>query len=145
MNSLLKDIRRWLRHNAAIAAFFLFCLAALTAIWGLAWSEVGALGSRSSLIRAIRLTSDAAVMLLPFCFLGRRFRWTPILLLWAAALWSVVSLCYTRFWGKPLELYSIFLTANFDGDLLRAGVSLCRPADIAYPLIAFAVTLFALI
>lgn len=135
----------WARHYSAALLYFLLSLSALIIMWWVGWGEVNALGSQNPLVRFFRLLGDAVMMLLPFWFLGRKFRPATLILIWAVAIWSMISLTYTRFWDRPLEIYSILLTSNLDLSLLKAGWSLLQPRDILYPAIALGLTAYTII
>lgn len=145
MKDLMKYMKRRWKEGCPVLLFFVLCVVSLVLIWAFSWSELGMLGSRNLIVRVFRLCGDAIVLLIPFWFLGRRWRWVIVLEIWVVALWTLVSLCYTRFWHKPLEVYSIFLKSNFDYDLLRAGLSICGLRDLIFLIIPTMVTLVGII
>lgn len=141
MRRFFDDIISFLRQNRSAVLFFMLLMGSIMTIFWVSWSEAGALGSINPVVRLLRLAGDAVVILLPYWFLPRRWRWLVLSVVWAIVIWTVSSLCYFRFWGKPLEVYSLFLIQNMDSTLLRSGIGLCTLKDLLYPLIALVDTL----
>lgn len=135
MKRLWHNLLRFLRSNLYSIVFFVLILVSIMALFWVSWSEVGALGSTNAVVRLVRLAADAAVLMLPYWFLPRRWRWCVLAGVGAIVVWTMAALCYFRFWGKPLELYSVLLVQNLDSTLLSSGLSLCKGTDLVYPAI----------
>lgn len=133
MKRIYTSIINFCKTHSASLLFYMLTMLSIAAIMSVSMGELNIIGSNNIIIRCVRIVADAVIIMLPYWFLPKRLRWTALIPVFGVALWSLSSLCYYRFWGKPLELYSILLFQNFSETLLVSGIGLCKARDLIYP------------
>ncbi len=122
---------------AAIIQFFLAALAIVVYAWAAGGMETTSLGGRLFAVQLSRLICDAALLLLPYWWLPRRWRWLLLIPVFIIPLWTVGGLMYFRFWGDLPGLSSLGLAGNLNSELLGSTTALWRPKDIVIILLPF--------
>lgn len=129
------------KSKGLLKASLLFPVASVLAfilIWVCAYPQIDALDSK---FRLLRLICDAIFLTIPYWIVRARARWIMLVEVWAVALWTLISLCYFRFWHKLPELFTVLLFSNFDNTLFRSGVKHLHALDIAYFIIPALLTM----
>lgn len=122
-------------------AFFLTLALCLTAVWWFEGIQTNTVLGRSLIIRVLRYFGDAIILMLPFPLLKARYRWTALIPVYVATLWTIGSLWYHRFWGDLPGISSFFLVSNLGTELFRSVLALWKPVDFLILLLPLIVNL----
>lgn len=109
------DFRLWVLYFGAIFALWVpFCIITLVFCGGL---------------KALLNLTNAAFVVLPFVFLGRKSRWTVLIPIWGIAIYFFTNLPYSRFFFEFMSLRDYFMFGNWDGITFKSGLALLKLKD----------------
>lgn len=132
-----------LRKNPGIL-MYLLALAGMTAMW-VAFRSVMNFGRGMVLPAIVMGVGEAAFFLWPYWLLPPKWRWSVMLPVWGMAIWILSNLCYFRFWNDFYPPSTIFISGNYDSEILGIGFSLIEPGDWIFFAAPVLVTVCALI
>lgn len=114
-----------------VIIWFMTVFFCLLADWWLMKRELNIEYSNSfgTLIKAI---GDVCLILAPYWLLTPKWRWTALILVWAAAIWGICNLVYFRFWNDLIPPAAVTMGGNMDSNLVGYGLALLRWRDILF-------------
>lgn len=133
-------ISGFIHERAGSLTVFAAAWLALIAEWYVGGLTLGGYGP-SAIGSLIKFFGDATLILLPYWFLPRRWRWSILLPVWLLSAWWVMNIWYARFWGDFLPSTAILMVGNMNGTLTDSILALWQTADLLYLLLPAAVTL----
>ena len=87
---------------------------------------------------------NAFLVMLPYFFVGKRWRWTALLPMWAVLLFVLTNAWYCRFFGDFIPLADYFLWSNLGDEVIGTTLMLMKAKDAALVAPSIATTLLYL-
>lgn len=118
--------------------FYLTLLACFCVLWIMFVHTVG-IQTKCIVLDFIHCLGDMLIILLPFWFVGKRWRIVPLVLLWLFAVLLISNVWYFRFWGDVLSPISISMVGNLNEEVTDSVSMLWHNSDVRFfifPLIA---------
>ncbi len=87
---------------------------------------------------------NAFLVMLPYFFVGKRWRWTTLLPMWAVLFFVLTNAWYCRFFGDFIPLADYFLWSNLGDEVIGSTLMLMKAKDAALVAPSIATTLIYL-
>ena len=125
------------RHGATLYLLLIVLLVAVELFFF--YHEVSPQTSRRIWV-AVALI-DTIVLVTPYWWLPRRWRWAVLVLVWILSVFYVGNLVYMRFWGRLMPLTLLNQAGNTNDVLVDSILGMLRPSDMLYLVVPVVVTL----